>query len=931
MRRLSTEQRSQGTRLRARDEMRGASSNKRSRLRRLALEGLEARTLLATTPIPAVTNQVQASAGVAGNTINDSGPSIAVDPLDSNKLIAAFTDRDTSSGTTLYFAKVVFSNNGGVTWNLANNQPILSFDPTSTTGARLLDTVEGVGFDRAGHAYVGILETNNNNAGDVLVDKYDFSGAAPTGVVIGSWNNKSVYSWDQAATNASLQPTVLNFSVAFDGNASTFTDPSTGATQSDANSGAAYVAWTLNSPPPPNVNNWNPYTIQVVGSADGQTWPAFDLTGVPSATTISLGNFGGQRYTAPQVAVAQGKVGGSGAGEVSVVFDDYTSGNNANPPVDLIEYSRLIFNGSTLADQFGPNGFQTITTTTVRGAQTGTNFPLATPSSPTGIGPAPVIAIDNTLGSFSAHQGRIYVAYVDRSTATGNPSDNTNISLIFSDNDGASWSGATTVNTDSGVVDGHTAGDGGVQGRPQYQPSIAVDNSTGTLVMSWLDVRDDASLQRYADYVAYSLDGGASFSPQTFADLPNVVTDATTGSTFVAGPYSGNESGGNPDAETSTAFGQHQGLAVSNGVIHPIWATIIDPNRGASARLNTHLVIDSAHVAIPAGPRIISGTSGALGTTSFGSITVTFDRPIAVNSFNNPNQVTVQFLNAMTDATSNVAVASITPVATQGAMGLEATQFTITLAQTQTGVGTYSYAVSATALSTPTAQFPVGTTIQDLVRTTGQPTITSDPGGSAAIMAAAPTPSLPQPITDGQGATVSTIALSNAPAGDVVDKGQAVIVSNLTINYPTSGGVPSGVNATPLSIFLISPSGQTTLLASGVGNLNGATFSTAAFTGVGINGNWSLRITDSNNANLVGQLVSWSLQVKAGVLARAPPRPATRWTRTPTVSPTRRPTTSPTRCPRARPRTRSRPPTTRRRCRSSSAARASSRRSCRAV
>ena len=738
MRRQSTEQRSQGTRIRSRDEMRGASS-KRSRLRRLALEGLEARTLLATTPIPVVTNQVQASAGVAGTTINDSSPSIAVDPLDSNKLIAAFTDRDTSSGTTLFFAKVVFSNNGGVTWTQAVDQPILSFDPTSTTGARLLDTVEGVGFDRAGHAYVGILETNNSNAGDVLVDKYDFSGAAPTKIVIGSWGNQSVYSWDQAATNASLQPTVLNFSVAFDGDASTFTDPSTGATQSDPNSGAAYVAWTLNSPPPPNVTNWNPYTIQVVGSPDGQAWPAFGLTGDSGAVTVSEGNFGGQRYTDPQITVAQGKTGSVG-GEVSVVFDDYTSGNNANPPVDLINYSRLVFNGTSLTDEFGPNGFEQIATTTVRGAQTGTNFPLTTPSSPTGIGPAPVIAADNTLGSFSADEGRIYIAFVGRSTATGNPPDNTNIELIFSDNDGATWSAPTIVNDDSGVADGHTAGDGGVQGRPQYQPSIAVDNSTGTLVMSWLDVRDDASLQRYADYVAYSINGGASFSPETFADLPNVVTDATTGSTFVAGPYAGNESGGNPDAETTTAFGQHQGLAVANGVIHPIWASIIDPSQGARARLNTHLVIDSARVAIPAGPRIISGTSGSSGATSFGSITVTFDRPIAVNSFNNPNQVTVQFLNAVTDATSNVAVASITPVATQGALGLEATQFTITLAQVQTGVGTYSYAVSATALSTPTSQFPSGTTIQDLVRSQGKPTIVSDPAGTAVIMAGPATP-----------------------------------------------------------------------------------------------------------------------------------------------------------------------------------------------
>ena len=95
MRRQPTELRSQGTRIRPRDESHGALA-KRSRLRRLALESLEARTLLATTPVPVVTNQVQASAGIASNNINDSSPSIAVDPLDPSKLIAAFTDRDTS-------------------------------------------------------------------------------------------------------------------------------------------------------------------------------------------------------------------------------------------------------------------------------------------------------------------------------------------------------------------------------------------------------------------------------------------------------------------------------------------------------------------------------------------------------------------------------------------------------------------------------------------------------------------------------------------------------------------------------------------------------------------------------------------------------------------------------------------------------------------
>ena len=910
MRRQTTELRSQGTRIRPRDESRGALA-KRSRLRRLALESLEARQLLATNPLPGVTTHAAASAGFAATTINDSQPFIAVDPLDSNKLVTVFTDRDTSSGTTLFSARVTFSTDGGATWNIAAAQPNLSGDPTSTTGARLIDTAEGVGFDRNGNFFVGVLETNNSNAGDVVVDKYNFSGGAPTAISIGGFGFNDVYDWNQTVTNASAQPTVLNFSMAVDSNVAAYVDPSTGAAQSDSNSGAVYIAWTLNTPPPQGVTFWNPDTIQVIASPDGVTWPAYDFTGDNGNGTmlVSQGNFNGTpRFTAPQIAVAQGKAGGTDGGNISVIFDDFASGSNFNPPVDLIDYSRLSFGLSAAKGAFvltsltAPGGTQ-IATTTVRGAL-GAPYPLSTPSSPLGIGPGAQIAIDNSLGSFSGHEGRIYVTYVNRSTAAGNPADNTDIDLIHLDEGSTTWSAPTVVNSDLGQVDGHSAGDNGIQGRPQYEPAIAVDNSTGTLVMSWLDVRDDASLQRYADYLTTSTDGGSTFSPQTFADQPNLVTDATTESAFVAGPYSGDESGGNPNAETSRAFGINQGLAVSNGVIHPAWSTTIK-----SGLTSTRLTIDTARVTMPAGPRITSGTSGSSGATSLSSFTVTFDRPVAVNSFNNPNQVTVQYLNAMTGLTTssnpsagnfdpNLAIASIAPVATQGAQNLEATQFRITFAHTQTGVGTYSYAVSATALSTPTSQFPSGTTVQDLVRTAGPTTLVSDPAGTAAIVSAVvggtPSPTLPDPITDSAASTsttTSTIIVSGAVNGNFV----ANVVPDIFISYPDDS---------KLKVTLTSPDGVAVTLVA-AGEASGANFTntafsdtapqalssgTAPYTGLflpaqalsafangAINGPWTLTITDSGNSGLVGSLTTWSLNITPQIPAAVttgPPTPA---------------------------------------------------------
>ena len=95
------------------------------------------------------------------------------------------------------------------------------------------------------------------------------------------------------------------------------------------------------------------------------------------------------------------------------------------------------------------------------------HFPAATaanvPVSPTiGIGPAPVIASDNTLGAFSQFQGELYVAFVGRSLATAattgtsnsNPAGNTDIYLITSTNGGLSWSFPVRVDQDNATTDG---------------------------------------------------------------------------------------------------------------------------------------------------------------------------------------------------------------------------------------------------------------------------------------------------------------------------------------------------------------------------------------------------------------------------------------------------------------------------------------------
>ena len=81
-------------------------------------------------------------------------------------------------------------------------------------------------------------------------------------------------------------------------------------------------------------------------------------------------------------------------------------------------------------------------------------------------------------------------------------------------------------------------------GRVQFQPEIAVDPVTGTVVLSWRDGRDDAARARVATYLTTSIDGGQTFSAQTYANPSYTAINAITGQTVVIGPAVGQRVGG---------------------------------------------------------------------------------------------------------------------------------------------------------------------------------------------------------------------------------------------------------------------------------------------------------------------------------------------------------------------------------------------------
>jgi subtilisin-like proprotein convertase family protein len=611
---------------------------------------------------------------------------------------------------------------------------------------------------------------------------------------------------------------------------------------------------------------------------------------ITTGTASFLGQF--QPEVGSLLALFRGRTAAQLNGPWTLRVTDYRY-SGTTPPVQSINTVTLNF-GSGL----NTGADRVISTTTVRGAgATGVGvatYATASAATPNGIGPGLTLAADNTLGAFSPYQGRIYAAFADRDTATGNPADNTDVYVKYSDDGGATWTGLRRVNDDFPQQDGFSEGN-----RPQFMPAIAVDQTTGTLVYSYLDTRYDAARARVTTAVTTSIDGGASFALSNYANPSRPVTDAITGKILSAGPIPENQSAGNPVRETNFGFGNHQALAVSGGLIYAAWAgnTVFyqgprfsEPQYLSGGRDgNQRLSISLQKLVTAAGPRVISGTMGPVGlpgdslngsrlpdgTPVANSIIVTFDRPVDPNSFTPADvQVIYRNTNAATGGSpTSLGIRSVTP---QNTNQYGATRFKIVFVSPTdpdgiggNGVGTYSYII--------------GPNVNDRIRAIKTSVVAN--GGTQTFNASGTQVgiAIPPTGTGGTGDPAQDVATSSlfVNTGNVND-----VVKNVAVHVSISHTWTSD-----LTLTLISPSGTRIVLADRLDGdtVNGyfnTTFDDSAaaaifnavapytgsfrpesplsvLTGQNVNGTWKLEINDEAGLD-VGTLNAWSLQITAG-------------------------------------------------------------------
>jgi len=155
----------------------------------------------------------------------------------------------------------------------------------------------------------------------------------------------------------------------------------------------------------------------------------------------------------------------------------------------------------------------------------------------------PGLAWDRTGGP---HNGRVYLVYTKE---IQNESNNTDIFVRFSDDNGGTWSQGVRANDDQTV-------------HSQFLPKIALDQTSGNVATVWFDARRDLGTGGAGDtdgianddaqfWGAFSTDGGATFG----ANIQ-----------ISAGTSNSRDSGNGID------YGDYSGLAFFGGTARPAWS-----------------------------------------------------------------------------------------------------------------------------------------------------------------------------------------------------------------------------------------------------------------------------------------------------------------------------------------------------------------------
>lgn len=266
----------------------------------------------------------------------------------------------------------------------------------------------------------------------------------------------------------------------------------------------------------------------------GSLWVVYNASGTMQAAGApvnGLGDVGAFHATEDTVGHSSGNFGDIAIGPDGQVLVTYQNPSGGEGPSTI--YTDLD------PDGLGPMGFapaRRFTTTNVGGfdfipAQAGRSVDAETG-----------LAYDRSGGP---RTGRVYMMWTSEAPAE---SDDLDIQVAFSDDDGVTWSAPVQVNDDTGT-------------NSQFNPKLALDQTSGKIAVSFYDARNDLGAGGPGDTNDIPNDDAqlwAAASKDGTSFTPNVQVSAGTS---------------NSDrANNGIDFGDYEGLAFFNGSFYPVWA-----------------------------------------------------------------------------------------------------------------------------------------------------------------------------------------------------------------------------------------------------------------------------------------------------------------------------------------------------------------------
>ena len=271
-----------------------------------------------------------------------------------------------------------------------------------------------------------------------------------------------------------------------------------------------------------------------IATGPGSVWVTYTGGSRIEAAGAEVRGFGQVgRFAEPEVAVGSnrghfGDLAVGPHGRVLVVYQDASGEGPGKIYTDLDP------------DGLGPAGFDRarfVTTTNVGDYDVIPAAAEVTVDAETGL------AWDRTAGT---HRGRVYLLWTQE---TPDESNDLDVLVQHSDDNGLTWSPPVRVNDDAGT-------------NSQFDPKIALDQTTGNVAVSWYDCRNDLGTGLPGDtngvpnddamiYASVSVDGGHAFGR-------NIRVAAAVSNSA--------------DAQWSLDFGDYEGLAFEAGSFYPVWA-----------------------------------------------------------------------------------------------------------------------------------------------------------------------------------------------------------------------------------------------------------------------------------------------------------------------------------------------------------------------